>query len=221
MSQPILGIDHTNFPANSCLTSNDTTGAPEPSDPVPQNLNIGVINPYALVETLTGKKFDWTKPDSIKILSDVLETDYAELFDMKFNSPLYAGLKFNPANQTAVPIKASDMKILTPNDRLTPALNLVKKLSDLKGVGGGDNLDSLEVNEASVQNGKLRLVLPAPAPLSKKITNSAVTKPIFDLVIAKDGPTTGAPLGAIWADIGDFFNQQGTEFNDPIQGDAT
>jgi hypothetical protein len=72
----------------------------------------------------------------------------------------------------------------------------------------------LQVDQASVHNGKLSLVLPAPAALSKKITNTAVTKPIFDLAVAE---TPWPPPGTTWKDIGDFFKDS-TEFNDPIQG---
>jgi hypothetical protein len=221
MSTPSPGIDYTIYFLFLCFFSNCIIAVPEPSDPVPQGLNIGAINPYALVQALTGKKFDWSKPESTKILSDVLETDYAELFDMKFNSPLYAGLKLNPTTQAAEPLKASEIKVLMSNDRLTPALNMIKKLADLRGVGGGDNLDSMAVQEASVYNGKMTLVLPAPAALSKKITNTDVTKPMFDLVIPKEGPAPAAgftPPGTTWKDMGNFFNQQGSEFNDPIQG---
>ena len=97
-----------------------------------------------MVEALTGKTFDWTKPDSTKILSDVLETDYEQLFDMKFNSPLYAGLKLNPSTKMAEPLKESEIKILTPADRCTYPLNKIKKLADLKDVGVED-IGSLEV----------------------------------------------------------------------------
>jgi hypothetical protein len=54
-------------------------------------------------------------------------TDYAELFDLRFN---YAGLKLNPTTQRAELFKASEIKILTPRDSLTPALNVIKNLSD-------------------------------------------------------------------------------------------
>ena len=138
---------------------------------------------------------------------------------MKFNSPLYAGLKLNPTTQLAEPMKASDIKILTPADRTTVPLNTIKTLGDLKCVGV-ENIESLKVREASIHNGKLKLVLDAPAALYKKITNSAITQAIFDLVIPKPEQSPGwTPPGATWRDTGDFFKDV-TEFNDPIQGDV-
>jgi len=87
-------------PFHNLLNEDITEISPASRDP-PQHLSIGVINPYALVGALTGKKSDWMKPELTKILSDVLKTDYAELFDMKFNSPLYAGLKLNPTTHAS------------------------------------------------------------------------------------------------------------------------
>ena len=112
------------------------TEKPLPSKYALQRLNVGVISPYPLVSALTGKKFDWTKPESTKILPDVLETNYAELFDVEFNSPLY-------------PIKASNIKISKPADGITAPLNTIKKLGDLKSIGV-ENLESLKVWEASI-----------------------------------------------------------------------
>jgi hypothetical protein len=64
------------------------------------NLNVGAINPYALTEALVGRKIDWNSKNSIEIMEDALETNYGELFDMKFNFPIYAGLKLNAQNMT-------------------------------------------------------------------------------------------------------------------------
>jgi hypothetical protein len=59
----------------------------EPSK-APENLNIGAINPFALTEALLGRKIDWKLPESYQLIADALQTDYDELFDMKFNSPI-------------------------------------------------------------------------------------------------------------------------------------
>ena len=58
-------------------------------DKAPDNMLVGAINPYALTEAITGRTFDWTKPESIHILEETLEKNYSELFDIKNNSPLY------------------------------------------------------------------------------------------------------------------------------------
>jgi hypothetical protein len=114
-----------------------------------------------LVDNITGKTHDWKKPESIKILSDVLETDYNELFDMKFNSPLYAGLKLDSTAKVAEPLKSYELMILTPSDRPTGPFNVIKTLNDLKAIGV-EHPDSLEVKQATIQHGRLQLVLPAP-----------------------------------------------------------
>jgi hypothetical protein len=57
--------------------------------------NVGVINPYALAEVILRHKIDWTQVDSKKVLADALGMPYEQLFDPKFASPLYAGLKLN------------------------------------------------------------------------------------------------------------------------------
>ena len=46
---------------------------------------MGAIHPFALMEALTGRKIDWTKKEFFTIMEDALETDYSEMFDMKFN----------------------------------------------------------------------------------------------------------------------------------------
>ena len=98
------------------------------------NLNVGAINPYALTEALTGRKIDWSKKESIEVMEDALETDYSELFDMKFNSPIYAGLKLNDKNM-AVQVADSEITIRGDNDTETPDVSELKTLNELKKLG--------------------------------------------------------------------------------------
>jgi hypothetical protein len=98
------------------------------------NLNVGAINPYALTEALVGRKIDWNSKNSIEIMEDALETNYGELFDMKFNSPIYAGLKLNAQNM-AEPVAASEITIRGDNDTETPDVSSIKTLSQLKNLG--------------------------------------------------------------------------------------
>lgn len=59
--------------------------------------NIGVINPYALVEVILKRRVNWRRiADPQKLLEETLEMPYEKLFDPKYGSPLYAGLKFEP-----------------------------------------------------------------------------------------------------------------------------
>ncbi|KAE8444311.1 hypothetical protein EG329_000621 [Mollisiaceae sp. DMI_Dod_QoI] len=133
------------------------------SDPPPKNLNIGAINPYALAEVVLGKTLDWSLPETAKVVSDALETDYNELFDMKFNSPIYAGLVLNKEGQTEI-IKPAEMTFLKDVDRLTPSFSIIKKVSDLQQFGIKD-IASAPVQQAWLDKGKINLVLEAPPPL--------------------------------------------------------
>lgn len=48
-------------------------------DQAPKEMFVGVINPYALTEAITGRKFDWKDAKSYQILEETLETNYSEL----------------------------------------------------------------------------------------------------------------------------------------------
>lgn len=58
--------------------------------------NVGVSNPYALAEAILKKRVNWKRVDSQKLLEKTLGMPYEKLFDPKYESPLYAGLKLNP-----------------------------------------------------------------------------------------------------------------------------
>ena len=58
--------------------------------------NSAVINPYALAELIAGRKITWKEiPDPPRLLEDILQTPYRELFDPKYEGPLYMGLRLN------------------------------------------------------------------------------------------------------------------------------
>ncbi|MBA7649939.1 hypothetical protein ES703_57738 [subsurface metagenome] len=62
--------------------------------------NVGVSNPYALAEVILKKKVNWKRVDSQKLLEKTLDMPYEKLFDPKYESPLYAGLKLDPQTKT-------------------------------------------------------------------------------------------------------------------------
>jgi hypothetical protein len=183
----------------------------------PENLVIGAINPFALTEALVGRKIDWKLPESYSLIEDTLQTDYDELFDMKFSSPIYAGLKLNSSTNVAEPVAAKKMTVLTDKDRQTPSLSSVRKISDLKDLGIKD-INETEVKRAWATNGKLNLVLNAAA-MNKKLSNTGLTKQIFDLStpFRTKANVEWTPPNHTWRDMGDFFKDV-TEFSDPIQG---
>jgi hypothetical protein len=195
---------------------NLTTNKMLSSDPAPKDLAIGAINPYALVEALVGRRIDWNSADSAQIISDTLQTDYDELFDMKHDSVLYAGLKFNSKDNTAERLSAQDMRTLTEEDMETPALSQVEKVDDLHGVGLKD-IGQTRVKQAWIQNGKLNLVL-SPHPLGAKLSNNAVTSSISTLVtpFRRSSEEEWTPPNSSWHHLGDF--NRITECNYPVQG---
>lgn len=178
------------------------------------DLNVGAINPYALTEALTGRKIDWTKKESIQLMEDALETDYNQLFDMKFNSPLYAGLKLNAKNM-AEPVAASEITIRTEKDLETPDVSSLKTLSELKTLGL-KNLDTTKIRTGYLSRGVLNLKLNVPA-MDKSLSKTRLSKPLAEIVRGTGSAGDWTPANGVWRDMGDFFKDV-TEFNDPIQG---
>src|SRR6185369_2298006 len=97
--------------------------------------NNGVINPYALAEVIADRKIPWKDlPDAPRVLEEILQTPYEELFDPAFGGPLYTGLKLN-SKLELVPERSPLLDVelnLDLNDLENPLTNLdIKKLSDL------------------------------------------------------------------------------------------
>jgi hypothetical protein len=179
------------------------------------NLNVGAINPYALTEALVGRKIDWTKKESIEVMEDALETDYNELFDMKFNSPIYAGLKLNDKNM-AEPVKESEITIRGDNDPETPDVSTFKTLSELKKVGI-KSLNTTSINSGVLTRGTLNLRLKIPE-LDKTLSKTRLSKPLAAILLGKAASSGDwTPENGVWKDMGDFFKDV-VEFSDPVQG---
>jgi hypothetical protein len=177
------------------------------------NLNVGAINPFALTEALTGRKIDWTKKESIELMEDALETDYSELFDMKFNSPLYAGLKLNDKNM-AEPVSANEITIRKESDTETPDLSNVTTIGGLRTLGL-TNLDSATIRSGTLTRGSLNLTLNVPE-MDKTLSKTRLSKAMAAIVLGS-GAGDWTPDNGVWKDMGDFFKDV-TEFSDPIQG---
>ncbi len=73
------------------------------------NINIGVINPYALTEVVLKKKINWERiANPHKLLEQALKMPYEKMFDPKHGSPLYAGMKYDPkTNSVSYPVDVS------------------------------------------------------------------------------------------------------------------
>lgn len=173
-------------------------------DAPPKDVHVGAINPYALVETLLGRKIDRCSTNSARVISDVLQTDYDELFDMRHDSILYAGLKLNERERRAEEMHERDMQILEESDLITPDLSRVEKLDDLEQVGLRDTeMGRMRVKCARLQNGKLRLVLDAPHSMGKRVSNRQVTMTLNELVtpFRMKGHHHWTPPNSSWQDM--------------------
>jgi hypothetical protein len=178
------------------------------------NLNVGAINPYALTEALVGRKIDWNDKNSILIMEDALETNFGELFDMKFNSPIYAGLKLNAQNM-AEPVAASEITIRGDNETETPDVSSLKTLSELKNLGVKD-VSKTKISSGVLSKGVLNLKLNIPE-IDKTMSKTRLSKSLASIVRSAGAAGDWTPTNGIWKDMGDFFKDV-TEFSDPIQG---
>ncbi|KAL2022971.1 hypothetical protein VTK56DRAFT_4186 [Thermocarpiscus australiensis] len=194
-----------------------TSSKPEQPDSPPKHLTVGAINPFALVEALLGRKLDWEDEATVRKLASVLQTDYEEMFDMRFNSILYAGIRLTERGDMAEPIPAKDMHTLTERDLVTPDFSKVQKLGDLGDMGLKD-LDKIKVKHAFMSNGNLRLTL-QPA-LGKTLCNSEMTTTLRELAtpfrVHKEKEWT--PPNGSWVDVGTCYRRTATMFSNPVQG---
>ena len=191
---------------------------PDQPDSPPRDLHIGAINPFALVEALLGRKIDWTQAANTKLMSSILQTDYEEMFDMRFGSIIFAGLRLKERGDKAELIPAKEMHTLTERDLVTPDFSRVEKLGDLGDLGIKD-IDEVKVKHAVMSNGNLRLTL-QPPPLGKTLCSSEMTSTLRELCtpfrIIKDAEWS--PPNGTWTDISSCHRQDATVFSNPVQG---
>jgi hypothetical protein len=186
----------------------------------------GVINPYALAELIAGRKINWKQiAEPKRMLEELLQTPYHELFDPRHNSPLYLGFR-RGENRQMVPARPAILDI-KPRDLVTDLeLNPIfdatrlRVLGDLGSVFKRDDIASILIDQVEVANdGRLRLQVTLPGDerdqrLARLLTPD-ILKAILDWDLQIIMPWT--PPNATWADHGRFFNET-AEFFDPIQG---
>ncbi|KAI2640295.1 hypothetical protein GGS21DRAFT_410568 [Xylaria nigripes] len=158
----------------------ETKNGPSP-DPKPEDVFVGCINPFALAENLIGHKIDRQSVTAIQTIQNTLQTDYEELFDMKHQSVLYAGLKLNNKTRMAEEFPEKDMKILKERHLITPDLSHLQRLGDLEQIGL-ENMGDMRIKRAGIQNNKLHLVLHADK-IVETVCNNAVTQAINDICL--------------------------------------
>ncbi len=132
--------------------------------------NSAVINPYALAELVAGRKIAWSEiPDAPRELEDILQTPYEELFDPKYEGPLYMGLRLNSKLQLE-PVRSPvlDVELRLDVNDLEHPLELeflsVRKLADLGPPFNVDDIGGIEVRRAELVGQRyLELTLQLPA----------------------------------------------------------
>ena len=191
--------------------------------------NNGVINPYALAEYLSGRKIAWDKLDNVpQVLESILQTPYAELFDPKYEGPLYSGLKLNKKG-TLERIRSPllDVKLTVgTNDLEMPVENLLSDVKYLKDLGPRykiENVGSLAVQSIELCNPyQIAVTIRVPdkdrlQTLAQVFTKDIVRSIAFDPETKGNANQDWTPANANWVDKGDYFNEA-AEFFDPVQG---
>lgn len=216
-------LDYDDLPdlrSDMMLSTFDDRG-PRP-DEQPKNVRIGCANPYALVEAMLGRRIDRNSVNASTLISQVLQTDYDELFDLKNKSVLYAGLQLNEKERIASQLTEKDIRLLSERDLMTPDLSRVQRLQDLEQIGLKD-LNQVHVKHARIQNGKIRLVIQANANgnrIARQVSNRELTRTMnefmtpFRLRGNKDDDNMPgrdenewSPPNASWRDMYDYFFQ--------------
>jgi len=189
--------------------------------------NNAVINPYALAELVAGRRIPWAEiADAPQVLEDILQTPYEELFDPKFNGPLYTGLRLNKnfqLEQVRSPLLDVELKV-DIND-LEGGLDMegaIEKLADLGPRFQTDDVGGIVVKRAEVVGQRyLTLVVELPdrdrlQRLARLFTVDVINTIALDptIKLPSDGWT---PPNGEWRDVGRFFNEA-AEFFDPVQG---
>jgi hypothetical protein len=189
----------------------------------------GVINPYALAEYIAGRKIPWDKLESTpKLLESILQTPYEELFDPKYEGPLYTGLKLNkkgtlervhsPLLDVEVQVGVNDLEMPVEN-----LLTEVKYLSDLGSRYNVENVGTLAVHSIDLCDPyQISLTIRLPEKdrlqsLARVFTKAIVKSIAYDPNVQGNANEDWTPANASWVDKGTFFNET-AEFFDPVQG---
>ena len=185
-----------------------------------------VINPYALAEVVTGRRINWKQiSDKRRLLEDILQTPYEELFDPKFEGPLYFGFRLNENMQlepARSPLLDIEVKV-DVNDLEVPidSVSNIERLADLGPRYNAAHVGTIPVHRAELVGNQLVLTLRLPERDRLQKLARVFSKAVL-AAVAPDPNTVGkandwTPPGATWGDAGRFFNET-SEFFDPIQG---
>lgn len=188
--------------------------------------NSAVINPYALAELIAGRRLNWKRIAQPRaMLQEILQTPYEELFDPKYDSPLYLGLRLNE-NLELERVRPAILDVEFRHElndlRRIPDFDAsrIKRLGDLQAIFENQELPDIAVDRAELLDmSTLRLHLSLPGEERLQRLARVFTKDIVRTVAFVPGSDSKdfTPPNGYWGDIGDFF-REAAEYFDPIQG---
>jgi len=179
-----------------------------------------VINPYALAELVAGRRIPWKSiTDARGMLEELLQTPYEELFDPKYDSPLYLGFHLNeelrlepapaPARDAAAETAGNDLEHTPVGDAL------ITKLGDLGPLFSTKDIAGIKVERAEMQANTIELRVRMSDVLRRQRLARILSPDIVDLVVFD--PDRVRIVRPTWLDQGTFF-REAAEFFDPVQG---
>jgi hypothetical protein len=177
-------------------------------------------NPYALTEVILGEPVDWsTVEDPLALVEETLATPREELFDPKFDSPVYLGFRLDDAGEMVeAPIKAPRERPSPESDDSAVLADDPRILRDLQPLLGELGEATVRGITASRAGGWTIEIAPGGTKrteLLERIIDKSVLDRLVRLVDLLDLGWT--PDGGQWADTGSFFNEA-AEYFDPVQG---
>jgi hypothetical protein len=181
-----------------------------------------VINPYALAELVAGRRILWKQVDDVpRLLEEILQAPYEELFDPRYDSPLYLGFRLNAEMQLerTVP-QLPELRSEAGNDLdHYPDGVDIRRLADLGPLLKTDDIGAIGVERATVHASGIDLRVRLTETIRLERIARAFRPELIDIVVFLPDrkPDGFNPPNTTWTDSGSFF-KEAAEFFDPIQG---
>ncbi len=182
-----------------------------------------VINPYALAELVAGRRIEWKQVEDIpRLLEELLQTPYEQLFDPKYDSPLYLGFRLNAdlaLERAAVELPEVREDVGNDLDHFPDGVGAIGRLADLGPMFKTEDVGEIVVERADLRANALDLRVRLSDTLRKERLARILPRDLIDLVVylPDRAPDGFNPPNTTWTDQGDFF-REAAEFFDPIQG---
>jgi hypothetical protein len=188
---------------------------------VPEVLTLAARNPYALAEIVLNHPIDWSKVDDRPaFLEKVLQTPYEQLFDPRYDSPVYLGFRRDGNQMTRSEVKFPEPDISTDDARRFPSLESadIRQLGDLTALLGDGPLGEVPVRSVVPSRAGGFTIEVGEPPHKRQASLARIFTPgILEALLDIHSSVLGwTPSGGEWKDIGTFFKES-AEFFDPIQ----